>query len=309
MSYNVKLEKKLSYVLRHKPEAFDLVLDEEGYADADQVCRALDIDRAVLEAIVGQSDKKRFELTGNKIRALYGHSLAQKIQKEEITPPEFLYHGTGRKAAESIIREGLKPMNRQYVHLSYDTDIAYEVGKRKDSQPVLLRVDAKKAHEDGIRFYDGNERNVLADAIPATYIKPFVKVRDMTGEQELYKGIFWIVDRKDLENNDPYLFRILSNRNGEVLSYDTEPNSKKGDNYNHEKTWNSLPKELTHNWLYNHFPRGRVEIKNNEARIFLNPLLNEERIIAYIKNRFHLNENTIGSVKILIDNSEHYKAA
>ena len=168
---NTKLEKKLCYALRHKPEAFDLVLDEEGFADAENVCKAFGIDMNTLDQIVEQSDKKRFESREGKIRALYGHSISAKIKKEELIPPKCLYHGTSRKAAEMILTDGLKPMKRQYVHLSYDAETAYDVGKRKDSNPVILLIETRKAYEEGIVFYVGNERNVLADYIPSKYIK------------------------------------------------------------------------------------------------------------------------------------------
>lgn len=152
----------------------------------------------------------------------------------------------------------------------------------------------------------GNERNVLADHIPAEYIKPFVRVKDLQRPETLFKGIFWIVDTENLENNAPYLFKIVTNRNGDILAAYGELTSKKGDNYNHRLTWNDLPREFTDNKPYNYYPRGRVEIKNDVAKIFINPLLNDEEIIDYIKKEFGLNENSIGSIKVLVDNSQHY---
>lgn len=299
----IKLEKKLCYALRHKPEAFSLVLDEEGFVDAEDVCKNFDIDRETLNRVVEQSDKKRFELKENKIRALYGHSLSSMIKKEEIIPPEILYHGTSRKAVEAILIEGLKPMKRQYVHLSYDSNSAYEVGKRKDKDPVILQICAGKANKDGIPFYGGNERNVLANHIPPAYIK---QINEET--EHPYKGIFWIIDRKNLENNGPYLFKIESDRNGNVLYAEHELTSKKGNNYNHKNTWESLAKTLTHNKQYNYYPRGRVEIKNDTAKIFINPLLNENEILGHIKKEYNLNDRTIGCLKIIVDNSNHYQS-
>ncbi len=52
-----------------------------------------------------------------------------------------------------------------------------------------------------------------------------------------------------------------------------------------------------------------MEIRNDEARIFINPLLNEERIIEYIKEQFNLKENMVGSVRVLVDNSRHYSSS
>ena len=49
-------------------------------------------------------------------------------------------------------------MNRQYVHLSVDTETATQVGKRRDNQPVVLEINTKKAMENGIPFYIRNEK-------------------------------------------------------------------------------------------------------------------------------------------------------
>jgi putative RNA 2'-phosphotransferase len=41
-------------------------------------------------------------------------------------PPAILYHGTSPSAAKNIMSEGLRPMNRQYVHLSTDKNQQYK---------------------------------------------------------------------------------------------------------------------------------------------------------------------------------------
>ena len=107
----------------------------------------------------------------NKIRALYGHSIPQKIVKSAEEPPEILYHGTARRFIESIMAEGLIPKGRQYVHLSSDTDTAAQVGKRRDGQPVMLKIHAKEAWDDGAMFYHGNETIWLSDFVDKKYIE------------------------------------------------------------------------------------------------------------------------------------------
>ena len=74
------------------------------------------------------------------------------------------------KALEAILNDGLRPMGRQYVHLSVNTETAVQVGKRRDAAPVILVIDAHKAYTDGIVFYKGNDKVVLADYVPAGYI-------------------------------------------------------------------------------------------------------------------------------------------
>lgn len=167
MAFN---DKKLVYALRHSPETFGLTPDEEGWVDLRTFLDAMGITREKLESIVANMDKKRLEISGDRIRAAYGHSFASKIQHKESTPPDVLYHGTPIFSAFLIRKEGLKPMGRQYVHLSNTPEQAVIVGSRRQADPVILTIDAKKAFEDGIKFYHGNEDIWLADHIPARYI-------------------------------------------------------------------------------------------------------------------------------------------
>ncbi len=174
-----KLSKEISYALRHAPWEYELELDENGFVPIEQLLHSLnspneyerEITKSDLEYIISNSDKKRHEIVGNKIRALYGHSVPTKIEKTLSIPPNILYHGTAERFVESIMKEGLLPMKRQYVHLSVDIDMAMLVGKRRDINPTILEVDAKAASNDGIKFYVGNDKVWLCDAVPPKYIK------------------------------------------------------------------------------------------------------------------------------------------
>jgi putative RNA 2'-phosphotransferase len=116
-------------------------------------------------------DKHRFEVAGNRIRARYGHSFAQPVRYEPCTPPLILYHGTSRKALAAIRREGLRPMGRQYVHLSPDPDTAARVGVRHDDWPVILAVRAAEAHAAGVVFHQADETVYLAKCVPVEFIE------------------------------------------------------------------------------------------------------------------------------------------
>ena len=174
-----KLSKEISYALRHAPWEYELELDEEGFVPVEQLIHALNesgeyketITKDDILHIIKISEKKRHELKYGKIRALYGHTVPSHIRKEPIVPPDILYHGTSHKAYEIIMDSGLKPMSRQYVHLSTDIETAVRVGKRRDKNPVILTVDAKRAYADGVVFYSsGYENVILADFVPAEYL-------------------------------------------------------------------------------------------------------------------------------------------
>lgn len=173
-----ELSREISYALRHAPWEYELEMDEEGWVPVEQLLDALhraekwsNISEKDLKDMIERSEKKRHELADGKIRAFYGHSIPQKILKVEKTPPNVLYHGTARRFLDSINEKGLLPRSRQYVHLSQDIETAENVGKRHDDKPVVLVIDSKRAWDDGIKFYIGNEKVWLADAIPSKYIR------------------------------------------------------------------------------------------------------------------------------------------
>lgn len=173
-----QLSRLVSRVLRHAPWEYELEPDAAGWVRLDQLLAAIrgrgglwsDVSRELVEAMIDGADKRRHELRGDKIRALYGHSLPGRIAKELAAPPEVLYHGTRPELVPSILASGLLPMGRQYVHLSVDGDTASAVGRRKCARPAVLRVRAGEAWLEGVSFYRGNERVWLADAVPARFV-------------------------------------------------------------------------------------------------------------------------------------------
>lgn len=167
----IKLSKEISYALRHAPWEYELEMDEEGFVPLEQLLNALDITKEDVLKVMEISEKKRLELDGDRIRALYGHSIPMHIKKVEGTPPAILYHGTAKRFIDSIKEKGLLPMNRQYVHLSVDVETATAVGKRHDNNPIILRIDTQKAIADGIKFYIGNDKVWLCDELPIEYIQ------------------------------------------------------------------------------------------------------------------------------------------
>lgn len=174
----ITISKEVSYALRHHPDEYGLELDERGFVEISDLLNALNarnpkrgVTRTDLERIIDESDKKRHEIIGDRIRAVYGHSTSKRVEADAAMPPAILYHGTSRAAATQILAEGIKPMGRQYVHLSADIETALAVGARHDSEPVLLEVDAATAHAAGIVFYRGNDKVWLADRVPAEFVK------------------------------------------------------------------------------------------------------------------------------------------
>jgi putative RNA 2'-phosphotransferase len=160
----------MSHALRHEPWLYELELDEEGWTPVADLLAALGVSRERLEDVVRDSPKQRFELAGDRIRARYGHSVPGRIVRVPGVPPELLYHGTAASAADRISREGLRPMRRQYVHLSVTRELAESVGRRKSEQVRVLTVDTVAARTAGVEFMRGNELVWLATNVPAEFV-------------------------------------------------------------------------------------------------------------------------------------------
>ena len=171
-----KLSRFLALLLRHQPARFGLPLDAEGYADLDAVLRILKglpnfrwATRADIDALLALPGRKRFESVGRRIRALYGHTAIHPTYTPAI-PPDVLYHGTAPENLDAIRREGLQPVQRQYVHLAATPETARQIALRHTDAPVILRVDAASAHAAGVTFYHPEENIYLCEVIPAALI-------------------------------------------------------------------------------------------------------------------------------------------
>ena len=145
-----RVSKKLSYYLRHCTEP--LYVDRNGgWADVDTMLQVLGVTHHDLDEIVSSDAKGRYAYddTGTRIRANQGHSIpGVELRMDCPEPPEYLYHGTATRFLDSILREGLKPMNRQWVHISSDVETAVKVGKRH-GKPAVLQIQAQRFVADG----------------------------------------------------------------------------------------------------------------------------------------------------------------
>jgi putative RNA 2'-phosphotransferase len=84
-------------------------------------------------------------------------------------PPDRLYHGTSRRAIDSIRRQGLSAQGRNHLHLSEDEKTALAVGGRH-GHPAVLTVRAREMNRDGYAFYRSASGVWLTDAVPASYL-------------------------------------------------------------------------------------------------------------------------------------------
>lgn len=184
-----QLGKLLHYILGYRPDEFGLAPDTDGFLLLKELQQAIREEEGwsyvrltdIQEVLLVQPS--RFELLDDRIR-LNPHEVSGLfIHPEPAAPPEFLHHGARRKAYPHILEKGLRPSRFPYVCLTCQENLALRIGQRRDPKPVLIKVHAARAHEEGIPFSRVGELLYLVQSLPPNYIegpplpreKPFPK--------------------------------------------------------------------------------------------------------------------------------------
>lgn len=172
LDLKTKVSRYTSYLLRHNPE--NLEMDKCGFVDLDELHKKLrqrfHVDKRLIIEIAEESKRKRFKIIENQIRALYGHTIHVEQELIEEKTIKVLYHGTTHDSAMKILREGLKPMKRTWVHLSPTVEVAREIGLRRTRNPTILMIDVEAARKEGIAFYKATDKVYLCEPLLPKHI-------------------------------------------------------------------------------------------------------------------------------------------
>lgn len=169
---NIKVSKALSYILRHKPEKFNIVLDKNGWAKVEEILDRLETDQETLDYVVETNDKKRFAYNEDKslIRASQGHTIDVDVELKKTVPPFKLYHGTKKQFVDDILKKGLSSMKRNHVHLSPDVETATNVAGRRSGDDVILEISARHMYADKVDIYLSENGVYLVEFVDPKYI-------------------------------------------------------------------------------------------------------------------------------------------
>jgi putative RNA 2'-phosphotransferase len=176
MEKDIRKSRFLSWVLRHEPEKIGLSLGSAGWADINELIRCASamgvrLSHEDIHEIVRADSKGRYQLSEDslRIRALYGHSCQVNLDFRPESPPAVLYHGTAARNLDSIMKKGIRPGRRKYVHLSSGPETAVMVGKRH-GKVIVLKIDADSMYEAGIEFFKPTTEIWLTCEVPPEYI-------------------------------------------------------------------------------------------------------------------------------------------
>jgi len=185
----VNVSKTLSYLLRHGAKNENVKITDQGWITIEDLVLYFrtrtdikQITQADLYATVEGNDKKRFELSSDRLsmRAVQGHSMDsvqidsfQELSVDNL--PKQVYHGTYMKFKSAILKKGLSRMGRQHIHMcvglpSSSHDV---ISGMRGSCDCYIVLDPTTIVKDlGLKFYRSTNGVILCPGNEAGVIPP-----------------------------------------------------------------------------------------------------------------------------------------
>jgi putative RNA 2'-phosphotransferase len=165
-------------VLRHFPEKLGLAIDGRGWVDISKFVDAIGGSRSGfhwlknqhIEAIALTDPKGRYQVDGGMIRATYGHTVDVFLDDLPLADLPKYFYPAAEEEIDMILEGGLNPIDRKQVHLSGSMEKAIEAGKVRTEQPLILKIDGKKAHKDGLKIYHAGHDVYVTERVDAKYL-------------------------------------------------------------------------------------------------------------------------------------------
>lgn len=178
------ISKRLAYILRHDPSKFNLTIKNNGWVAVDDLIynynnhyNNMHISKDILTSIILDDEKGRFSYSNGSqyIKANHGHSTSVNIDDYiRITHEnrhQELFHATPSRNKFDILYNGLRKMNRLFVHFTPNKSFAIECAKRKDNNIILFELDIDKFLNDNNELYMTKYFIYLSDDVLPKYLK------------------------------------------------------------------------------------------------------------------------------------------
>ncbi|MGD8513825.1 MAG: RNA 2'-phosphotransferase [Deltaproteobacteria bacterium] len=169
-----QLGKLLTYVLGHRPDEFGLVPDASGFIRVKDLVKAISeepgwgyVRKSHIHEVLITYREDAFVTEDDRIKA--AHPKASVSPVPDVIPPKLLYHCVRQKAYPVVCQKGFTPMGHHQVLLATTKELALRMGKRRDSSPVLLTVQAQRASETGVAFSMQGALIYMVDHVPVGY--------------------------------------------------------------------------------------------------------------------------------------------
>ncbi len=185
-------------VLRHFPERFNLSMDGRGWVDLDAFVEAVRrarpqtsrwLRREHIEALVETDDKGRYQIDGGMVRATYAHSVPVNLDDLPECHLDQLYFPVAEEELDVVLEAGLRPADRNMIHLSGTPEKAFSAGRVHMPDPILLEVDVKGSSKAGNFIFRAGKDVYVTEAVEPEFVKKFEDAEQMTMLREKYKDM------------------------------------------------------------------------------------------------------------------------
>ena len=172
-----KLGRTIAGILRHG--RFEPNMDEQGFVDLREMISIIkDANRKMhwlrphhVVALVETDPKGRYQVSGDAVRATYGHTIQLELNLPTDDVPEVLFYPTTQEEADIVLETGILPSDRSMVHLSLKYDDAYSAGSVRAENPVILVIDTKACADAGYEIGKAGRTVFLCKQVPADCLK------------------------------------------------------------------------------------------------------------------------------------------
>jgi len=184
-----RVGRMMAGILRHFPERFDLSMDGRGWVDLDEFVAKVkasrrDYDRWLrrehIEALVETDEKGRYQIDGGMLRATYAHSVDVNLDDLPEATCDHLYFPVAEEELDMVLETGLRPSDRNMIHLSATPEKAYSAGRVHMREPIILEVDVPKSNRNGDFIFRAGKTVYVTDAVEPECIKVFDDEDTMT---------------------------------------------------------------------------------------------------------------------------------
>lgn len=190
-----RLGRMMAGILRHFPERFGLSMDGRGWVDLDEFVDAIRdargnyrrwLRRHHIVALVETDEKGRYQIDGGMVRATYAHSVDVNLDDLPEAQVDLLYFPVAEEELDLVLEAGLRPGDRNMIHLSASPDKAYSAGRVHNPDPILLEVDVMRAQEGGTMIFRAGKAVYVTDAIEPEHLRRFDDEEKMEHLRDVY---------------------------------------------------------------------------------------------------------------------------
>lgn len=177
-----RIGRMMALILRHQPDKFNLSMDGRGWIDLEDFVEAIRRARPQysrwlrknhIEAVVETDEKGRYQIDGGMIRATYAHSVNVNLDDLPEAQVDKLYFPVSEEELDLVLESGLRPSDRNMIHLSATPDKAYSAGRVHIADPILLEIDVKASSDAGNFIFRAGKSVYITEAVEADHLKRF----------------------------------------------------------------------------------------------------------------------------------------